>query len=114
MNDIVFENQDFQEISSDNVTKDDLEPSSIQINSLLDNLEENSDDCSSPTNSMELNYPEMDSSILEEIHEKLLEVKKKEESVKESVDRLELLFKNKDGENIADILTKLYDLIKEK
>ncbi len=119
MNEVIFDNQDFQEISTDdisnhNISNEDLEPSGIEINNFLDNLEDNSDDCSSPANSLDLNYPEMDSGILEEIHEKLWEVKKKEESVKDSVDRLEKLFKNKDGENIADILTNLYNLIKEK
>lgn len=90
-----------------NENSDDLNLNIIPIN--LENLELTSN-CSSPTNSLDLNYPEIDNSIVEEINEKL---SKKEELFRESVEKLEKLLKNKDGENIADILTNLCNILKK-
>ena len=97
-----IDNQYFNENSSEELNLD-----IIPIN--LENLELTSN-CSSPTNSLDLNYPEIDNSIVEEINEKL---SKKEEFFRESVEKLEKLLKNKDGENIADILTNLCNILKK-
>ncbi len=90
-----------------NENSDDLNLNIIPIN--LENLELTSN-CSSPTNSLDLNYPEIDNSIVEEINEKL---SKKEDLFMESVEKLEKLLKNKDGEKIADILTNLCNILKK-
>ena len=55
-------NDDFKEVNCEEENN---------VNNLIDDLEADNSECSSPTNSLDINYPDMDSGILEEIHENI-------------------------------------------
>ena len=83
------------------------------LNDILDNLEitsdnEINDNDSITPNSLHNNYCSESNYNFDYEESKL-----NEQFIKDSIDRIELLFKNKEGENIADILTNIYNIMKE-
>ena len=86
------------------------------LNDILDNLEtsdnENNDNESTTPSSLHNNcYSEESIYNFDYDYE---DRKINEQFLKESIERIELLFRNKDGENITDVLTNIYNILKEK